>query len=110
MTKLTKQEVFETIYLINNGDEKILDKSALDFFQELNELLLNVTDEEKETLIEFITSTVTNWNDLSFEYKEYGNFLYKNITTNNNKTVIKVYETDTDDSIQKITTLTLLVQ
>lgn len=108
MNKLTKQEVLDTIDLINNGDEKILDKSALDFFAELNGLILNITNKEKKVIIDFITSTVTNWNDLSFEYKEYGNFLYKNITTNNNKTIIKVYETDTDDSIKKITTLTLL--
>ena len=109
MNKLTKQEVLDTIDLINNGDEKILDKSALDFFNDLNELILNVTDEENQKIIEFITLTVTNWNDLSFEYKEYGNLLYNNITTNDDKTIIKVYETDTDDNIKKITTLTLLV-
>lgn len=67
MKKLTKQEVFETINLIDYG------------------------------------------NNTSHEYNEYGNFIYKNIITNSNETVIKIYKADADDDIRKITTLTLLV-
>lgn len=36
MTKLTKQEVLKTIKLVNNRDPKILEKSAYDFFEGLN--------------------------------------------------------------------------
>ena len=44
MSKLTKQEVLKTIKLINLGE---YENSLLDFFDELDELILNVTDEEK---------------------------------------------------------------
>ena len=40
MTKLTKQEVFEPINLINYGD---YENSLLDFLEELNELTLNIS-------------------------------------------------------------------
>lgn len=106
MNKLTKQDILETIHLIDYGN---YENSVLDFFEELNELTLNVTQEEKEIIIKFIKQEVSSWNNTSYEYQEYGNFIYKNITTNSNETIIKVYKTDSDDDIRKITTLTLLV-
>lgn len=106
MNKSTKQDVLETIKLIDYGD---YENSVLDFFEELNELTLNVTQEEKETIIKFIKQEVSSWNNSSYEYQEYGNFVYRNITTNDNETIIKIYEANADDDIRKITTLTLLV-
>lgn len=106
MTKLTKQEVFETIELIDYGD---YENSVLDFFEELDKRTLNVSKEEKEIIITFIKKEVSSWNNTSYEYQEYGNFLYRNIITNDNETIIKIYETNADDDIRKITTLTLLV-
>lgn len=109
MTKLTKQKVLKTIHLVNNKNEEILEKSAYDFFENLNELILNVTNEENQTIIEFITLMLTSWNDLAYENQAYGNLLFKNINVSGNKTVIEIYETDEYDNIRKITTLTLLV-
>lgn len=40
MTKLTKQEVFETIELIDNGD---YEDSLVEFFEDLDKLIFNVT-------------------------------------------------------------------
>lgn len=56
MKKLTKEEVFETIDLIDYGD---YENSLLDFFEELNDLTLNVTQEEKETIIKFIKQEIS---------------------------------------------------
>ena len=109
MTKLTKQEVLKTIHLVNNKDEEILEKSAYDFFKDLNELILNVTNEENQTIIEFITLMLTSWNDLAYENQTYGNLFFKNIIVNGNETVIEIYETDEYDNIKKLSTLTLLV-
>lgn len=109
MTKLTKQEVLKTIHLINNKDEEILEKSAYDFFKDLNELILNVTNEENQTIIEFITLMLTSLNDLAYENQRYGNLFFKNIIVNGNETVIEIYETDEYDNIKKLSTLTLLV-
>lgn len=109
MTKLTKQEVLKTIKLVNNRDPKILKKSAYDFFEGLNKLILNVTNEENQTIIEFITLMLTSWNDTAYEDQAYGTLFFKNIIINGNKTIIKIYETDEYDNIKKITTLTLLV-
>ena len=106
MTKLSRQEVFETIELIDLGD---YENSLLDFFEELNELILNVTDEEKDLIIKFVKEEISSWNNTSLEYQEYDNFIYKNIITNSNETIIKIYESNSDDDIRKITTLTLLV-
>lgn len=106
MNKLTKQDVFETIDLIDNGD---YEDSILDFFEELNELTLKVSQEEKETIIKFIKQEVSSWNNTSMEYQEYDNFVYRNITTNGNETIIKIYETNGDDDIRKLTTLTLVL-
>lgn len=108
MTKLTKQEILKTIELINNRDPEILEKSAYDFFQGLNELTLNVTNEENQTIIEFITLMLTSWNDTAYEDQAYGTLFFKNIIVNGNETVIEIYETDEYDNIKKITTLTLL--
>lgn len=113
MSQLTKQELLKTINLINNKDKEILEKSALDFvkdlIEDLNNLILNVTNEENQTIIEFITLILTSWNNLSYENQAYGNLLFKNIIINDNKTVIIIYETDEYDNIKKITTLTLLI-
>lgn len=109
MTKLTKQKVLKTIKLVNNRDPKILEKSAYDFFKGLNKLILNVTNEENQTIIEFITLMLTSWNDRAYEDQAYGTLFFKNIIINGNKTIIKIYETDEYDNIKKITTLTLLV-
>ena len=115
MGKLTKQEVFEsievieifqTINAINNGD---YENSIQDFFEELDKRTLNVSQEEKEIIITFIKKEVSSWNNTSYEYQEYGNFLYRNIITNGNETIIKIYETNAEDEIRIITTLTLLV-
>lgn len=105
MTKLTKEEVFETIELIDLGD---YENSLLDFFEELNELILHVTEEEKDLITNFIKNEISSWNNTSLEYQEYDNFLYKNIIKNGTKTTIKIYESNSDDNIRKITTLTLL--
>lgn len=106
MEKLTKEEILKTIHLIDYGN---YENSLLDFFEEINELTLNVTQEEKGTIIKFIKQEISFWNNTSYEYNEYGNFIYKNIITNSNETVIKIYKADADDDIRKITTLTLLV-
>lgn len=106
MEKLTKKKVLKTIHLIDYRD---YENSLLDFFKELNDLTLNVTQEEKETIIKFIKQELSSWNNTSLEYQEYDNFIYKNIITNSNETIIKIYESNSDDDIRKITTLTLLV-
>lgn len=106
MTKLTKQEVLKTIKLIDLGE---YEDSLLDFFEELNELILNVTDEEKDIIIKFITREISSWNNFSFENFEYDNLLYKNVyIISGDETIIEIYETNSDDNIRKITTLTLL--
>lgn len=109
MNKLTKQEVLKTIKLVNNKDPEILEKSAYDFFEGLNKLILNVTNEENQTIIEFITSMLTSWNDTAYENQAYGTLFFKNIIVNGNETIIQIYETDEYDNIKKITTITLLV-
>lgn len=45
MTKLTKEKVLKTIELIDNGD---YENSLVEFFEDLDELIFNVTDEEKD--------------------------------------------------------------
>lgn len=106
MEKLTKQEVLKTIKLIDNGD---YENSLLDFFEELDELILNVTDEEKDLIIKFVKNEISSWNNTSYEYQEYDNLLYKNIyIIFGDETIIEIYETNSDDNIRKITTLTLL--
>lgn len=105
MTKLSRQEVFKIIKLIDLG---YYENSLLDFFEELNELILNITEEEKDLIIKFITREISSWNNTSYEYQEYNNFLYKNIYTLCDETIIEIYETISDDNIRKITTLTLL--
>ena len=64
MGKLTKQEVFESIELIDNGD---YENSLVEFFEDIDELILNVTQEEKENIIKFITQQITSWNNFSYE-------------------------------------------
>lgn len=76
MEKLTKEEVFESIELIDNGD---YENSLVEFFEDIDELILNVTQEEKENIIKFITQQITSWNNFSYENLEYDNLLYKNI-------------------------------
>lgn len=106
MTKLTRQEVFKIIKLIDLGYYK---NSLLDFFEELNESILNVTEEEKDLITKFIKEEISSWNNTSYEYQEYNNFLYKNIyISSGDETIIEIYETNSDDNIRKITTLTLL--
>lgn len=105
MTKLTKQKVFKTIKLINLGE---YEDSLLDFFEELNELILNVSDKEKDLITKFVKEEISSWNNTSYEYQEYSNFLYKNIYTLCDETIIEIYETNSDDNIKQITTLTLL--
>ena len=105
MTKLSRQEVFKIIKLINLGE---YENSLLDFFDELNELILNVTDEEKDFIIKFVKNEISSWNNTSYEYQEYNNFLYKNIYLLYDETIIEIYETNSNDNIRKITTLTLL--
>ena len=106
MTKLTKQEVLKTIKLIDNGD---YENSLVEFFEDIDELILNVTQEEKENIIKFITQQITSWNNFSYENLEYDNLLYKNIyIIFGDETIIEIYETNSDDNIRKITTLTLL--
>lgn len=106
MNKLTKQEVFKTIELIDLGE---YEDSLLDFFEELNELILNVTDEEKDLIIKFITREISSWNNFSFENFEYDNLLYKNVyIISGDETIIKIYHTSDNNNIGNITTLTLL--
>ena len=106
MTKLTKQEVFKTIKLINNGD---YENSLVEFFEDLDELIFNVTDEEKENIIKFITQQITSWNNFSYENLEYDNLLYKNIyIISGDETIIEIYHTSDNNNIKNITTLTLL--
>lgn len=106
MNKLTKQEVFKTIELIDNDD---YENSLVEFFEDLDELIFNVTDEEKENIIKFITQQITSWNNFSFENFEYDNLLYKNIyIIFGDETIIEIYETNSNDNIRKIATLTLL--
>lgn len=105
MTKLSRQEVFKIIKLINLGE---YENSLLDFFDELDKLILNVTDEEKNLIIKFVKNEISSWNNTSYEYQEYNNFLYKNIYILCDETIIEIYESNSDDNIRKITTLTLL--
>lgn len=106
MGKLTKQEVFKIIKLINLGE---YENSLLDFFEELDELILNVTDEEKNLIIKFVKNEITSWNNFSYENLEYDNLLYKNIyIIFGDETIIEIYETNSNDNIRKIATLTLL--
>lgn len=70
MNKLTKQEVFKTIELIDNDD---YENSLVEFFEDLDELILNVTDEEKNLIIKFVKNEITSWNNFSFENFEYDN-------------------------------------
>ena len=106
MGKLTKEEVFESIELIDNGG---YENSLVEFFEDIDELILNVTQEEKENIIKFITQQITSWNNFSFENFEYDNLLYKNIyIIFGDETIIEIYETNSNDNIRKIATLTLL--
>lgn len=106
MSKLTKQEVFKTIKLINLGE---YENSLLDFFEELDELILNVTDEEKDLIIKFVKNEISSWNNFSFENFEYDNLLYKNIyIIFGDETIIEIYHTVDNNNIKNITTLTLL--
>lgn len=106
MTKLTKQEIFKTIKLINLG---YYENSLLDFFEELNETILNVTEEEKDLITKFIKNEISSWNNFSFENFEYDNLLYKNIyIISGDETIIEIYHTNNDHNIKNITTLTLL--
>ena len=106
MTKLTRQEVFKIIKLINLGN---YENSLLDFFEELNELILNVSDEEKDLIIEFLEEQLSSWNNFSFENFEYDNLLYKNVyIISGDETIIEIYHTNNDHNIKNITTLTLL--
>lgn len=105
MSKLTKLEVFESIELIDNGD---YENSLVEFFEDIDELILNVTDEEKDLIIKFVKNEISSWNNTSYEYEEYNNLLYKNIYILCDETIIEIYETNSDDNIKKITTLTLL--
>lgn len=97
--------MFETMELIDYGD---YENSLLDFFEELNKLIISVSDEEKQKIIEFLDEQLSSWNNFSFENFEYDNFLYKNIYTLCDETIIEIYETNSDDNIKQITTLTLL--
>ena len=110
MTKLTKQEIFETIELIDLGD---YENSLVEFFEDLDELILNVTQKEKENIIKFITQQITSWNNFSYENLEYDNLLYKNIVIYcdgqiDYQTSINIYETISDNEIRKVATLELL--
>ena len=106
MGKLTKEEVFESIELIDNGD---YENSLVEFFEDLDELILNVSDEEKENIIKFITQQITSWNNFSYENLEYDNLLYKNIyIISGDETIIEIYHTSDNNNIKNITTLTLL--
>ena len=110
MTKLSRQEVFKIIKLINLGE---YENSLLDFFKELDELILNVTQEEKENIIKFITQQITSWNNFSYENLEYDNLLYKNIVIYYDGQIdyqinINIYETISDNEIRKVATLELL--
>lgn len=110
MGKLTKEEVFESIELIDNGD---YENSLVEFFEDIDELILNVTQEEKENIIKFITQQITSWNNFSYENLEYDNLLYKNIVIYcdepiDYQTSINIYETISDNEIRKVATLTLL--
>lgn len=110
MSKLTKQEVFKTIKLINLGE---YENSLLDFFEELDELILNVTDEEKDLIIKFVKNEISSWNNFSYENLEYDNLLYKNIVIYcdgqiDHQTSINIYETISDNEIRKVATLELL--
>lgn len=106
MTKLSRQDVFKTIKLINFGD---YENSLLDFFEELDELILNVTEEEKDLITKFIKEQLSSWNNFSFENFEYDNLLYNNIyISSGDETIIEIYHTVDDNNIKKITTLTLL--
>ena len=110
MSKLTKQEVFKTIELIDNDD---YENSLVEFFEDLDELIFNVTDEEKENIIKFITQQITSWNNFSYENLEYDNLLYKNIVIYcdgqiDHQTSINIYETISYNEIRKVATLELL--
>lgn len=104
MSKLTKQEVFKTIELIDNDD---YENSLVEFFKDIDELILNVTQEEKENIIKFITQQITSWNNFSYENLEYDNLLYKNIVIYYDGQIdyqinINIYETISDNEIRKI--------
>lgn len=106
MTKLTRQEVFKIIKLIDLG---YYENSLLDFFEELNKLILNVTDEEKDLITKFVKNEISSWNNFSFENFEYDNLLYKNIyIISGDETIIEIYHTVDNNNIKNITTLTLL--
>ena len=106
MTKLTKQEVLKTIKLIDLGE---YENSLLDFFEELDELILSVTDEKKDLIIKFLEEQLSSWNNFSFENFEYDNLLYKNIyISSGDETIIEIYHTVDNNNIKNITTLTLL--
>ena len=110
MGKLTKQKVFESIELIDNGD---YENSLVEFFEDIDELILNVTQEEKENIIKFITQQITSWNNFSYENLEYDNLLYKNIVIYYDGQIdyqinINIYETISDNEIRKVATLELL--
>lgn len=106
MSKLTKQEVLKTIELINNGD---YENSLVEFFEDLDELIFNVTDEEKDLITKFVKNEISSWNNFSFENFEYDNLLYKNIySIFGDQTIIEIYHTNNDHNIKNITTLTLL--
>lgn len=57
MTKLSRQDVFKNIKLINLG---YYENSLLDFFEELNELILNVTEEEKDIITKFVKNEISS--------------------------------------------------
>ena len=85
------------------------ENSLLDFFEELNESILNVTEEEKDLITKFIKEEISSWNNTSYEYQEYDNLLYKNIyISSGDETIIEIYHTSDNNNIQNITTLTLL--
>lgn len=86
MGKLTKQEVFESIELIDNGD---YENSLVEFFEDIDELILNVTQEEKENIIKFITQQITSWNNFSYENNRYA-ILIENDKETYNKALNKL--------------------
>lgn len=68
-----------------------------------------MTDEEKDLIIKFVKNEISSWNNFSFENFEYDNLLYKNIyIIFGDENIIEIYETNSDDNIRKIATLTLL--
>lgn len=51
MTKLTKQEVLKTIKLIDLGE---YENSLVEFFEDIDELILNVTKKKKKILLNLL--------------------------------------------------------